>query len=92
MNIELILALWVNNKVVDLVAFNLLVLDQEVVDNVHVTLADHYSPNVNLTVTVSNKESTLIVKDQGIRVLFLEQILVTLSKLVLLGIFLALGW
>lgn len=78
MYVKLVSALWVNYYCVDLITFNFFVLDETVVnhfDFCFASLSDYeqHSPYIDLTVTISDEESTLVIEDDGVWMLGLHQ-------------------
>ena len=85
MDVNLVLAKRVNDKLVDLVAFYLLVFDKVVVLDMHlVTLVNLNFPDIDLAVTVTHIQQVLIVESESIGVLLLDHVLDVLVLPVLL--------
>lgn len=61
---------------VDLVTFNLFVLDKEVVNHCDLLEVNCDTPNINLAVTVSNKQSSIVVEYHRVRMLLFHQALI----------------
>ena len=74
--IQLILALRMKYDLVDLRSFYLLVLKQEVIDNLHTSIGYNNPPYVDPTPTITHKQSSLIIKNDGVRMTFLHHVFV----------------
>ena len=83
MHIQLVLAFWVHDQLVNLVSFYLFVLYQEVVHNLNSTKLNRDPPNVYLTVAVCNEQPPIIVEHHSVRMLVFHQILITRVELII---------
>lgn len=83
MHIQLVLAFWVHDKLVNLVSFYLFVLNQEVVHNLNSTKLNGDPPNVYLTVAVCDEQPAIIVEHHSVWMLVFHQILITSVELII---------
>jgi hypothetical protein len=78
MDVKLVLTLWMNYYCVDLITFNFFVFDETMINHFYFGLSslsfdEQHSPYVDLTVTISDEESTFVIKNYGVWMLCLHQ-------------------
>lgn len=78
MYVKLVSALWMNYYCVNLISFNFFVFNETVVNHFDFCFAslsfyEQHSPYIDLTVTISDEESTFVIKDYGVWMLGLHK-------------------
>lgn len=78
MDVKLVLALWMNNYFVNLIAFNFFVFNETMIKHFDFDLSsalfnEQHSPYIDVAMTISDEESTFIVEDHRVWMLCLHQ-------------------
>lgn len=85
LHIKLIFAFRVDNDLIDLITFDFLMLNQHVINYLNLLELDLYSPDIDLTDTVTYEKFAIIVKHDGIGVLLFDYALLLVESLLFLG-------